>query len=134
MEETVNIKVSGHVKIWDIETEKVLYDDHNALTPNAPNIIRRALGTGDFINEMHAYKAAVLLATTPVQTVIYSLTPVINEVTLRAIFTPASFNDTLDELQLGHNLNGLFSTITALSIFKDNNTQIGVEWKLKITT
>ena len=133
MEEAVDIKVSGHVKIWEMETDKVLYDDHNALTANAPNIIRRALGSGNNIDEITALKASVVLATVPVTSIIYSA-PAINEVTFRAVFNQVSFNDTLDELQLGESTHGLFSAVTGLSIFKDNNTQIGVEWKLKITT
>ena len=131
MEEQVRVQVKGHVTISEVDSGKVLYDDHNALTANAPNIIRNALGGGIPISEIIALKAAVVLAVSPVSTVTYTST---NEVTFRSVFTPASFNDTLDELQLGNPAFGLFSTVTALSIFKDGATQIAVEWKLEIIT
>ena len=130
--ETLNIKVSGHLRLYNVDTGEVYYDDHNALTSNAPNIIRRALGaSNNQLDQIKALKAAAVLSVQPVTSVVYAS---IDEVTLKAIFPPAAFDDTLDELQLGNTVNGLFSKVTGLSVYKDFNTQIGVDWKLKIVT
>lgn len=130
--ETLNIKVSGHLRLYNVDTGEVYYDDHNALTSNAPNIIRRALGASNSqLDRITALKTAVPLSTQPISSVVYTS---IDEVTLKAIFPAAAFDDTLDELQLGNAVNGLFSKVTGLSVYKDFNTQIGVDWKLKIVT
>ncbi len=130
----LNIKAEGHLKIYSVETGEVFYDDHNALVVNAVEVIRRSLGSGNSIDNIIAKKTSSTLATAVISSIIFSPSPGNNEIIYKAIFDQASFDDTLDELNLGSSADGIFSEVTGLSIFKDGNTQLGVEWKLKIFT
>lgn len=129
--ENIKIALKGHVRVYEIGSGKVLYDDHNALVPNATNIIRRALTNNlSQLDVISAVKANVVLATTNITSVTYGGFG--NEVTMKATFSKLSFNDTIDELRLGNNTHGELSVVDSLSIFKDNDTQLGIEWKLNI--
>jgi hypothetical protein len=135
MKQPINLKMEGHLKLTRVSqaSREVLYDDHNALVANYKNIVRHAIA-GDathFIGQVKAFKANTLLATAPISGVTYiPLTD--NEVKFTAIFDEASFDDTADEFHLHSNGGGQFSEVTGLSIAKDNQTQLIVEWTLKI--
>jgi hypothetical protein len=131
MVQTLNMKVEGHLKIYDPQTGHIFYDDHNALVANAIEVIRRALGSNNFLDTVTAKKAGVTLATVNTTGTIFSVSPDTNELICKATFNGVSFNDTLDELNL-ESADGIFSEVTGLSIYKDSTTQLGIEWKIKI--
>lgn len=135
MKDKMNFQVKGHLTITEIKDGEytVIFDDSNALVPNYKNVIRRALGgeVGSIVNEVKALKASSVLATAPVTIVDYiALTD--NEVKFTAVFNPASFNDTIDEVILSSSNAGDFSQVLGLSITKDNLTNLQVDWTLKI--
>lgn len=136
MKQKINIEVKGHLKITSIkkgEKPQVLYNDHNALIPNYKNIIRHAIA-GDIsyaIDRVRVLGSSVPLATTVISSVSYiPLTD--NEVKFIAVFDEASFDGTFDEVFLFSDAGGDFSQVTGLSITKDNQTQLQIEWTLKI--
>lgn len=135
MKETVDILIEGHLTITAIKdgVEEVLYDDHNALLPNYKNVVRRALAgqPGYFIDRMKVLKASTELANVPVTN--YEFIPLTdNEVKFSAVFNQGSFNDTLDEAVLYSDLGGDFSQVLGLSILKDDQTNLQIDWTLKI--
>lgn len=125
--------INGHITVmgrnkggeWFTILEK-----KNALTSNAVTIISKALGgdTGWNINAIRAYKTSGILATASV-TATY---PATNKVQLQAIFSEASFNDTLDEVRLLSLTGGDFSIVTGLSINKPNTLELSIQWLLTI--
>ncbi len=127
--------ITGHLKVTKITNgiPTVLYDDHNTLTADWFNIVRRALGNGDATLEfMRAFKGGIELAQVPVTAQDYPVSALNNEVKLTALFDEASFDDTLDEFRLSTNLFGDFSAVVGLSIEKDSDTQLSLDWTLTI--
>lgn len=132
MNQEVKLEVKGHLKVYCLKTGKIFYNDHNALVTNAIEVIRRCLGSSGFIDTITAKKNGNVLATETVSSINFAVAPNNNEVMFKAVFDEASFNDTLDELRLSSSTDGDFSEVLGLSILKDNATQIGIEWTLKI--
>lgn len=123
------LKITGHLKVWNEKTGQVYYDDHNDLTGDAQEIISKIIASTDKLSQITAMKASVDLASAAITVVTY---PTTNQVSMKATFSEASFNDTLDEFQLRQGPTNVFSTVTGLSITKDDVTQMAVTWVLTI--
>lgn len=128
-------QIKGWLKItafYSDGSKKVVVDQHNDLTTNAPTIIANVLGgTPSFnLDVILAYKASALLASSPGLSITF---PASNRVNFNALFDEASFNDTLDELRIGSVVGGDFSAVTGLSILKDNLLQLSIDWLLTIS-
>jgi len=126
METKINPKIKGHLKITD-EHGHILYDDHNAVVINAENLLRRMTVGQSPIDSVKAYALGVPLASTTIVSSSFTST---NAVTMTFQFLAGDFNDTMDKIILGNSVQGPFSEVTGLSIFKDNNTSLNVAWKL----
>lgn len=125
-------KIKGWVTIWAIEGDKrsKVYDDHNALTADAKEILTQLLaGQAWGINKISAVKASSTLADTPSLAFTF---PTTDSVEFTGLFDEASFNDTLDEIQLWSNGGKKFSTVTGLAVFKSNLLKLQITWKLTI--
>lgn len=135
MKQPFNLNIKGHLKITRVSktAREVLYDNHNALVANYKNIVRHCIAGDNThkIDTMRVKKAGSTLADSTISSVTY-IPMTDNEVKFVALFNEASFDDTLDEVQLRSLGGGQFSEVTGLSITKDNQTQLIFEWTLKI--
>jgi hypothetical protein len=126
MNDKLNLSIKGYIKIY--RDGKLVHEQPNTLTSNAFDILRRTvLGQSGAICQISVYKNSTLLASANITQITYSGT---NKVLATAVFTEASFNDTFDEMGL-ENLTVPFSSVTGLSISKDNLSQIAIEWTLE---
>lgn len=104
----------------------------NAINANAKTIIVKALaGTLNGLGNINALKASILLASGVIQSVVVVG---IDSIRISAEFDEASFNDTVDELQLLADpiSGGLFSDVTGTSITKDNLSRLYIQWTIKL--
>lgn len=135
LKDIIKPKFKGEVKIWTEDRYgniTILYEDHNTIVANAENVIRRCISGDAYpIDNIAAYKAAVLLATKEVTTDDRTLIST-DAFEFTTIFTFDDFDDTLDELRLVSSLAGNFSEVTGLSIEKTSLEQLGVTWKITI--
>lgn len=125
----------GWITIYGIDKEgnrKLLVDRKNALVANSKKIMVHTLGQDSSyaITNIEVYKAASLLATSPLLTISFPVGD--TSVKFTARFNEASFNDTFDELKLVSTAGGIFSEVTGLSVLKDNTLQLEIEWLLTI--
>ena len=103
---------------------------HNEIIANAPVILSRLIGGEPYkIDRIAAIKAGALLSVSDIASVTY---PSFEETLFSAVFDLASFNDTLDELQLISANGGTFSLVPGLSITKDDTQTMGIQWKIKM--
>jgi hypothetical protein len=133
MKQGINIDIKGHLKITEEQSGNILYDDHNALSPNYRNIIRRCIA-GELdksINQLQAWYQGNLISTTTLISKSYSVITN-NEVTFFFKFLDTDFNSNFDKVVLGSNVGGDFSEVLDLSLSKDNNTTLQIQWTLKI--
>lgn len=130
MQEELNLKISGHLFIQDDKGD-VLYDDHNALTLNANNVVRRALASEPAINRMVAYYQGNEVGRTTVAGVLY---PAADQVTFQASFSKELFNSNIDRISLNSNTSGEFSEVTGLTLVKDGDTKMSIDWTITIKT
>jgi len=136
MNDKVGAQVKGWLKVFTEDKEgkiNVLYDNHNAINNNPGcQIATHALAgdTGWSLDKVGAYQASSLLAYTPIISVTY---PAGNQAKFLARFSEASFNATLDELNLEAGGHGKFATVSGLNITKDNTLKLGVEWTITTT-
>lgn len=129
MNQVINPKIKGWVKITQLKDNKVIYDNPNALVSNYLNILRRTLsGENNFkLDRIRIKNQGTELTSSPITQISY---PVPNQVRYIALFEAPSFNGEFDEVNLYSDQGGLFSVIENLNLEKDANTALQIEWKL----
>lgn len=125
--------IKGWITIYGIDKQgnkHILVDRKNTLVTNAKTIIANVLGAvpSYALDTITCLKASAPLSA---KNVSYSF-PASDKVKFTALFDEASFNDTLDEVQLSSAAGGQFSSVTGLSVFKGNTLQLSIEWLLTI--
>lgn len=133
MKQRINIDIKGHLLIKNINNGKILFDNPNALLPNYRNIIRRCISgqSDNQIDQIEVWYQGNLLTTVNVYDRQYS-TLTNNEVTFFAKFLDTDFDSDFDKVVLRSNQGGEFSEVINLSLSKDNNTTLLIQWTLKI--
>lgn len=133
MKQGINIDIKGHLLIKNINNGKILFDNPNALLPNYRNIIRRCISgqSDNQIDQIEVWYQGNLLTTVNVYDRQYS-TLTNNEVTFFAKFLDTDFDSDFDKVVLRSNQGGEFSEVINLSLSKDNNTTLLIQWTLKI--
>lgn len=133
MKQGINIDIKGHLLIKNLTNGDILFDNPNALLPNYRNIIRRCISgqSDNQIDQIEVWYQGNLLTTVNVYDRQYS-TLTNNEVTFFAKFLDTDFNSDFDKVVLRSNVGGEFSEVINLSLSKDNNTTLLIQWTLKI--
>lgn len=133
MKQGINIDIKGHLLIKNLTNGDILFDNPNALLPNYRNIIRRCISgqSDNQIDQVEVWYQGNLLTTVNVYDRQYS-TLTNNEVTFFAKFLDTDFNSDFDKVVLRSNVGGEFSEVINLSLSKDNNTTLLIQWTLKI--
>lgn len=133
MKQGINIDIKGHLLIKNLTNGDILFDNPNALLPNYRNIIRRCISgqSDNKIDQVEVWYQGNLLTTVNVYDRQYS-TLTNNEVTFFAKFLDTDFNSDFDKVVLRSNVGGEFSEVINLSLSKDNNTTLLIQWTLKI--
>lgn len=133
MKQGINIDIKGHLLIKNLTNGDILFDNPNALLPNYRNIIRRCISgqSDNQIDQVEVWYQGNLLTTVNVYDRQYS-TLTNNEVTFFAKFLDTDFNSDFDKVVLRSNVGGEFSEVINLSLSKDDNTTLLIQWTLKI--
>lgn len=133
MKQGINIDIKGHLLIKNLTNGDILFDNPNALLPNYRNIIRRCISgqSDNKIDQVEVWYQGNLLTTVNVYDRQYS-TLTNNEVTFFAKFLDTDFNSDFDKVVLRSNVGGEFSEVINLSLSKDDNTTLLIQWTLKI--
>ena len=134
MRDTLNAIIKGKIEIYQIldNGEKVLIlERDNAIQPEAVDVIRRCIaGESNKVDTIQVYESDTLKSEKITSHQI--LTGFDNKVKFISLFDENSFVGGFDELRLVSSTTGNFSKVTGLSLTKQVNTRISIEWVLTI--
>lgn len=135
MENEVKLHIEGHLKVERLSpdgTRETIFDDHNTLTLNYPNVIRKALAGVASLDTLAARDSGDnVLAITPIDNVAYN--SIVNyKATYSGTFNESSFTGTIAKLEMGDDIEGVFSEVTGLAISKTSSQQLQISWTLTI--
>lgn len=126
----IPLKARGWID-WEIISPSGSKKGHidNLVVANAKLIMAKAIFGAAVVDRITVLKASSVLASA---SVIASLaSPGVAQFV--ATFDELSFNDTLDEASLESVVDGQFSDVVSLSIYKDNISRLIITWTITFT-
>lgn len=136
MADNLKLKIEGNIKVTKTTKNipNVIFDDHNALGPDAAQIVVRCLSQLDFEKSISGIRARGTFGEFIGETsaVIYNATE--NSMVFRIVFYEFDFDGTVEEMELlsGPLGNAVMATKDAISITKDSNSRLQIDWKIII--
>lgn len=135
MTEKFNLSINGHIKIISSKDNKILFEQHNQIESDALEIITRCMSQVDFNKSVDKIKAYGNFLSTEREVFFVNYTPSTNTMLFRATFMEFDFDGTIDKLELRCSaLNKIFASKDSLSILKDSQSRVQVDWKISVTS
>lgn len=134
MKEITRTNIKGNIKITKLDNNELLLEIPNQITPGAKSILAQCLTQIGGIKALDTIKVVTALGETVEASIsAYDYNISTNTISLKAIFGASSFNGTVNTLFLHSNsLNKGFAYKTGVSINKDNQSSLQVDWEITI--
>lgn len=135
MTEKFNLSINGHIKIISSKDNKILFEQHNQIESDALEIITRCMSQVDFNKSVDKIKAYGNFLSTEREVFFVNYTPSTNTMLFRATFMEFDFDGTIDKLELRSSaLNKVFAMKEGLSILKDAQSRVQIDWSITVTS
>ena len=135
MRELFNIGLNGHIKITSSKDNKILFDEHNQIESSALEIITRCLSQVDFSKSIDIIKAYGNFTAIEREVFFVEYNQSENSMLFRATFFEFDFDGTIDKIELRSSaINKIFASKESLSILKDGQSRLQVDWKIFVTS
>ena len=135
MNDKLNIGLNGHIKVISSKDNSILFEEHNQIESTALEIITRCLSQVDFNKSVDKIKAYGNFTAIEREIFFVQYNPAENSMLFRATFFEFDFDGTIDKLELRCSaLNKMFASKDNLSILKDSQSRVQVDWKISVTS
>lgn len=134
MHNKINLNIKGHILVTS-NKNGVMYNEHNTIAPDALAILINCLNQRDYTKQIDSINVTGPGIGTVSRSIISSqYDPATNSITFRTVFYEFDFNGVIEELELKSNSFGsrVFATKDGLSIMKDSESRIQIDWKINI--
>lgn len=134
MGDNFELGIRGHIKAINNKTG-ILYNDPNTIGSGALGIIIQTLSQIGGTVQVDTIKANGAFGQTETNITSAQYNQAEKSITFKATFLEDDFNGTVEDLELKSNsLGGLvMAQKTGLSIIKDSDSRLQIEWKIIIT-
>ena len=134
MNDKLKISLRGNLKILS-SNQEILFDEHNQIESSALEIITRCLSQVDYIKSLDKITAIGNFGKVDREITFVEYNPIYNSMLFRAIFYEFDFNGQVDKMELVcSTFNKVFASKNNLSISKDDQSRIQVDWTIFVTS
>lgn len=129
----IKIGIKGHISIIDGDNN-LLLDQHNAIGPQAVQVITQCLTQLNFAKSVNGIRATGSFGTVTQNIFRTVYDPIANNITFRAVFYEEDFQGVITDLELiSTALSGaILAEKKGLTISKDSSSRIQIDWTINI--
>lgn len=131
--EEVKLKIKGIITISSDKTG-IIYKEHNTITEDALEVVMNCLYQGNFTKQIDTIKVMGPFGqfSKGISSGIYN--PLDKSISFKAVFLENDFTGTITDMELIAEsfYQKAFAKKDGMSIYKDDESRIQIEWKIKI--